>query len=577
MPSLLRPDRAPRPLPGDAGLPSRPPGPALPGEPAAAGPAAALARRRLLQAGGAAGLLAARGAWAQAPDAAPTRAETVRVLAEGTPNSRDPHGDGVSRESLGVFTNVYDRLINFGRVRLPSGIWRYDYGRLQGELAESFEASPDGRTLTFHLRRDATFHDGRPVTAADAKWSLDRAVSLPTPQRQLATGSLTDPAQFTVVDARTLRIALPRRDRFTLPNLALTFCSVINAELAKEHATPADPWATAWLQHHAAGGGAYRIESWTPGQQVNYRRFDDWKSGPLPPVRRAVFQTVPAAATRAAALQRGDADIALQLPPREFDALAADRARVQAHSVPVANAFRFVAFNSREKPFDDVRVRQAVAWALPYTSLFQGASLGHGQPLFGAARAEPATGAFPQPFPYETQLQRARALLAEAGYPQGFATRFAYNLGDAAVSEPAALLIQESLRKVGIALTIEKHPVAQWGTLLTQRKLPFFMDWSSAWFLDPDYFFRIFFQGDWRWNLGNFQDAELARIVEQARWEADRAKYDALMRRAAAIAFREVPVVPLWMPSFDVAMRPDLDGFTAYIHGQVDFRTLARR
>jgi peptide/nickel transport system substrate-binding protein len=535
-----------------------------------------LPRRRLLQAGGAASLLAAGGARAQAPGAAPTRAETVRVLAEGTPNSRDPHGEGASRESLGVFANVYDRLIQFGRTRLPSGIWRYDYTRLQGELAESFDASADGRTLTFRLRRDATFHDGRPVTAADVKWSLDRAVALPASQRQLATGSLTDPAQFTVADARTLRIALPRPDRFTLPNLALSFCSVINAELAKEHATPADPWATAWLQHNAAGGGAYRIESWTPGQQVVYARFDAWRSGPLPFVRRAVFQTVPAAATRAAALQKGDADIALQLPPREFDALAADRGAVRTHSVPVTNAFRFVAFNTREKPFDDVRVRQAVAWALPYTSLFQGASLGHGRPLFGAASATPATGDFPQPYPYETRLQQARALLAEAGYPQGFATRFAYSIGDAAVAEPAALLIQEALKKVDIAVAIEKHPVAQWGALQTQRKLPFFMDWSSAWFLEPDYFFRIFFQGEWRFNFGGFRDAELARIVEQARWEEDRGKYDTLMKRAVGIAFREVPLVPLWIPSFDVAMRADLEGFTSYIHGQVDFRTLVR-
>jgi peptide/nickel transport system substrate-binding protein len=537
--------------------------------------APALPRRRLLQAGGAAGLLTAGIARAQAPGA-PTRAETVRVLAEGTPNSRDPHGEGVSRESLGVFANVYDRLVNFGRTQLPSGIWRYDYTRLQGELAESFDASADGRTLTFRLRRDATFHDGRPVTAADVKWSLDRAVALPTPQRQLATGSLTDPAQFAVLDAHTLRIALPRRDRFTLPNLALNFCSVLNAELARQHATPDDPWATAWLQHNAAGGGAYRIESWTPGQQVVYARFDAWKSGPLPFVRRAVFQTVPAAATRAAALQKGDADIALQLPPREFDALRADRGPVRTYSVPVTNTFRFVAFNTREKPFDDVRVRQAIAWALPYTSLFRGASLGHGQPLFGAASAVPATGAFPQPYPYETRLQQARALLAEAGYPQGFSTRFAYNIGDAAVSEPAALLIQEALKKVGIALTLDKYPVAQWGALQTQRKLPFFMDWSSAWFLDPDYFFRIFFQGEWRWNFGGFRNDELARIVEQARWEADRAKYDALMKRAVAIVFREVPVVPLWIPSFDVAMRGDLEGFTSYIHGQVDFRTLVR-
>ncbi|MFX8558136.1 ABC transporter substrate-binding protein, partial [Acinetobacter baumannii] len=91
--------------------------------------------------------------------------------------------------------------------------------------------------LVFRLRPDATFHDGRPVTAADVKWSLDRAVSLPASKRQLATGSLTQPAQFVVVDQQTLRIDLPRPDRYTLPNLALTFASILNSELARQHAT----------------------------------------------------------------------------------------------------------------------------------------------------------------------------------------------------------------------------------------------------------------------------------------------------------------------------------------------------
>ncbi|MET3516374.1 peptide/nickel transport system substrate-binding protein [Pseudacidovorax sp. 1753] len=531
-------------------------------------------RRHLFQAGAAAGLLG--GLPGMLPTAgAQARKDALRVLAEGAPNSRDPHGEGVSRESLGVFTNVYDRLIAFERQPLPGGIFRYDYSRFRGELAERFESTEGGRVLTFHLRRDATFHEGRPVTAADVKWSLDRAVSLPASKRQLATGSLTNPAQFVVVDPHTLRITLPRADRYTLPNLALTFASILDAELVRRHATEQDPWGAQWVRNNAAGGGAYQIESWTPGQQVVYTRFDAWKSGPLPALRRAVFQTVPSPATRAAALQRGDADVALQLPPREIDALA-ERKTLQVHSVPVTNAFRFVAFNTRTKPFDDVRVRQAIAYALPYTSLFRGASLGHGQPLFGAASATPSRSTFPQPYPYETQLQKARELLAQAGHPEGFETRFSFNVGDATIGEPAALLIQESLARIGVRVTIDKVAGAQWGTLQTERRLPFYIDSSSAWFNDPDYFFRIFFQGDWRWNFGAYDNPELNALVEAARWESDKARYDTAIRRAIAIAFRDVPLVPLWLPSFDIALQPDVAGFTYYIHGQVDFRPLAR-
>ncbi|CAN5704333.1 ABC transporter substrate-binding protein [soil metagenome] len=537
-------------------------------------------RRRFIQHGSAivstaGGAIATTGLGLPLAALAQSRKETLRVLAEGLPNSQDPHGEGVSRESLGLFFNVYDRLINFDRLPVSPGVFKYDYNRFRGELAERFDTSPDGRTLTFQLRRDATFHDGRPVTAGDVKWSLDRAVALPASKRQLSTGSLDNPAQFTAVDPHTFRISLPRADRYTLPNLALSFASVLNSELAKSHATAADPWATEWVKTHEAGGGAYRVENFTPGQQVIYARFDGWKAGATPQIRRAVFQLVPSASNRVAALLKGDADVVLQLPPKDLDALAEAR-QAKVLSVPVTTSFRFVAFNTQAKPFDDVRVRQAVAYALPYTTLLRGASLGRGEPLFGAASAKPVDGRFPQPYPYDTQLLRARELLAQAGFPKGFETSFSYNVGDATLAEPSALLIQEALGKVGIELTIEKVPAAQWGTLQTEKKLPFFIDSSSAWFNDPDYFFRIFFQGDWRWNFGSFKNDELAKLVDQARWETDKVRYDRTIRRAIEIVFDQVPLVPLWLPSFEAAVQPDLQNFTYYIHGQVDFRPLTR-
>jgi len=532
-------------------------------------------RRAFLKSGISVGAATTLGTWPDRLAFAQSRKETLRVLAEGRPNSQDPHGTGVSRESLGTFTNIYDRLINFDRREVSPGLYRYDYSKFKGELAETWEEIEEGRGLVFHLRKDATFHDGAPVTAADVKWSFERAVSLPASKNQLATGSLKYPAQFVVVDPHTFRIDFERRDRFTLPNLALTFASILNSELAKQHATATDPWATEWVRNNEVGSGAYKIETWNPSQQVVYSRFDDWKGGELPFLRRAIVQVVPAAPSRAATLLKGDADIALQLPPRDIDAIARDKA-AKVVSLPVTNTFRFVAFNNKQKPFDDVRVRQAIAYALPYKDLFQGAVFGHGTPLYGAKSGTPTQANFPQPYPYDTDLDAARKLLAEAGLADGFETTFSYNVADTTIADPVALLVQEALGKIGIKLTVEKVPEAQWGTLLTQRKVPFYVESSSAWFNDPDYFFRIFFQGDWRWNFGAFDDPELNALVEAARWETDRVKYDEEIRKAIAIVFKKVPIVPLWLPSYEAALAPDLTGFTYYIHGQVDFRPLRR-
>ena len=530
-------------------------------------------RRIFLKGSAAAGAAACLGAWPDRDAFAQARAETLRVVAEGRPNSLDPHGTGVSPASLGTFSNVYDRLIQFDRREVSAGLYRYDYARFTGELAQAWEESDEGRSLVFHLRPDATFHDGAPVTAEDVRWSLARGVSLPASKNQLATGSLKDAAQFEVVDAHTLRIRFDRKDRLTLPNLALTFASVINSALVKSHATEADRWGAEWLRSNEAGSGAYRVETWNPSQQVVYSRFDGWKGGALPYLKRAIVQVVPAASSRVATLRKGDADIALQLPPRDIDAIAGDKA-VKVVSLPVTNSFRFVAFNTRQKPFDDVRVRQAIAYALPYKDLLEGAVFGHGTPLYGAKSRVPAEASFPQAFPYDTDLDKARALLAEAGLGSGFETTFSYNVADATIADPIARLVKEALGKLGVKVTIEKVAEAQWGALLTQRKVPFYVEASSAWFNDPDYFFRIFFQGDWRWNFGNFQDEELDELVNAARWETDHARYDEAIRKAIGIVFDKVPIVLLWLPSFEAALQPRLDGFTYYIHGQVDFRTL---
>src|SRR5436305_14434382 len=106
---------------------------------------------------------------------AQTRAETMRYVTGASVNTLDPNVPGSTREAFAVSLSTYDRLVSFGRKQL-NGKWVFDLGKITGELAESYEVSPDGLKLTFRLRKDAKFQDGTPVTAEDVKWSLDRDV-----------------------------------------------------------------------------------------------------------------------------------------------------------------------------------------------------------------------------------------------------------------------------------------------------------------------------------------------------------------------------------------------------------------
>ena len=520
---------------------------------------------------------AALGGMIARPAATQTRAESLRVLSQAGPNSFDPIGLGVNRNAIGVHWNCYDRLVRFGTRQGPDGTPHYDYYRIEPELAERFEVSEDGCVIIFHLRRDATFHDGAPVTAEDVKWSLDRVVSSPNGRSQFATGSMTDPAQFTVLDPHTVRVTVPRADRFTLPNLAATFGVIVNSRLVRERTGAGDPWGAEYLRTNVAGGGAFRLESQVPGQSVTLARFDNWKSGPLPGFRRVLWQVVPSGQTRRASLERGDADIVQDLTPVDAVSMAAaNLPNARVLGVPMSGTFQFIGMNGTTAPFNDVRVRRAVAHALPYQQMFEAALFGRGRPLFGGV-ADRADGIeFPQPLGTVTDPARARALLAEAGLPNGFETTFAFELSLAPVAEPVSLLVQEALGRVGIRVTINKVPAGQLGTLLERRDVPFFFEGSSAFLDDPDYFFGIFYHGPTRWNFGSYANPEFAALVDRTRFETDRAAYERDVARMIQLAKHDLPIILLWQPALDTGLLRSVDGYKYMFHRQLELRTLRR-
>src|SRR3981189_1514557 len=221
---------------------------------------------------------------------AQTRSETLRYVTGASVNTLDPNIPGSTREAFAVSLSSYDRLVSFGRKQL-NGKWVFDLGKITGELAESYEISPDGLKMTFRLRKDVKFQDGTPVTAEDVKWSLDRGVTAPVlGKAPLLTGAMTSADQFKVIDPLTFEVTLPKPDKLALPNLATVYPIIINSKVAKANETAEDPWAIAWLKEHTAGSGAYMIESFKPGEQVIMARNEAWNRGTAG--QAAVFQRV---------------------------------------------------------------------------------------------------------------------------------------------------------------------------------------------------------------------------------------------------------------------------------------------
>ncbi|MGE0420355.1 MAG: ABC transporter substrate-binding protein, partial [Acetobacteraceae bacterium] len=498
-------------------------------------------------------------------------------VSESGPNNLDIHGVGANVPGYEVSWNCYDRLITHGVKTLPNGTPYYDRDKIVPELAE--DMSLGDMSVTFKLRRDAKFQDGTPVTAKDVKWSLDRAVSVGGfPTFQMKAGSLQKSEQFVVVDDHTVRIDFLRKDRLTIPDLAVIVPCIINSELVKKHATPNDPWGLDYTKQNTVGSGAYKVTKWTPGTEVILERYDGWKGGPLPKIRRVIWRMVPSSGNRRALLQRGDADISYDLPAKDFAEMKA-AGKLKLVSTPYSNGIQYIGMNVTKPPFDNPKVRQAVAYAIPYEKIMEVVLFGLGKPMFGKKGGETQV-AWPQPDQFNTDLGRAKALLTEAGYPDGFDTTLSFDLGFADVNEPICVLTQENLAKIGIRVTLNKIPGSNWRTELNKKVLPLYTNVFSGWLDYPEYFFFWCYHGQNAvFNTMSYQSPAMDKLIDAARMAAatgDKTTYDNSVRGFVDLAFTDIPRLPLYQPYVNVAMQPNISGYQYWFHRRLDYRSLAK-
>ena len=506
------------------------------------------------------------------------------VQGGGFPNGLDLHKVGTNRPAYGVSWVLYDRLVTFGTKTLEDGSLSYDYTDVQPELAESWEVDEEALTITFTLRQGATFHDGTPVTAKDVKWSYDRAVSVGGfPTFQMKAGALESPDQFEIVDDSTFKVNLLRPDKLTLIDMAVPIPAIMNTTLIEPHITEEDPWALEWVNANPAGSGAYKLETFQPEERVVLVRNDDWASGPLPAIEKIIQLNVPEAGNRRALLEKGDVDMLYNVTEKDISELKAT-GKYTTVSTPIENCLYAVDLNTQPElggapnPFSDVKVRQAVAYAMPYDAIVETALYGECVPMYGADSMEPSTIDWPQPFPYSTDPEKAKSLMAESGFPDGFDTTLAFDLGTKEWAEPMSVLIQEALAPIGINVTLEKVPSANFRGVLVEKSRPMIVNGFGGWLNYPDYFFFYSYHGqNATFNGSSYQNPELDKFVDAAlKEEAGTPAYEENVKGFLKIAFEEMPRIIVAQPYLSAAMQTNVEGYQYWFHRQLDYRPLKK-
>lgn len=431
---------------------------------------------------------------------------------------------------------------NTVKLMLYRGLMGYDAaGKLVTELAESVTWS-NPTTAVFKLRPNAVFHDGSPVTAADVIYSLNEITK--EGSTAYLKSDLRIIASVDAVNDKTVQITLNAPSAIFLDLMASYCCPVIS---------------TKSTESAVIGAGPFTMKGSEKSVYIEVSRFKDFYMADQPHVDGIRFIAYADENLRYAALEAGDVDLIEYLPWTQFDAVEASKTLKMKNTL---GPFMFLLFNVTDGPFANAKVRQAVGYAIERQDVVDAAFAGRGVPLYGLPNPQGSPFDLADPaHEWKYDVEKAKALLAEAGYPNGFECRLLAT-ATYGMHQDTASVVQAYLAAIGINATLD---LPDWGTRVTagkEGKYNIAVHGTSGNYNDPDALWSLLYSGNpsYLQSFG-FKSARIDGLLEQGRSEADPAKRKAIYQQLVVAYYEEVPQVPLNWRIQAYAMKQSVDGF----------------
>jgi peptide/nickel transport system substrate-binding protein len=454
---------------------------------------------------------------------------------------------------------IYTTPILWGTQQRPDGSLIYDPDTLEMVLATAYKLSEDRQTIEFTLRDNAKFANGDPINAQAFKdsyaWFLGAKGS-----GQLRVNGLPSPDRIEVVDDVTVRLHLDRPVAWGLiGNALLSSSSIVHAKEILKHATPDDPFGTRWLETKTIESGAFVIDNWQRGTMLSL--VPNPHASQPAKLERIILQVVPDPSTRRIVLERGDVDFAVQIATKDIPDLR-KVSGVKVVSYPGARGW-WLGMTWRKAPFNNIHFRRAMAWAMPYETLLKVVTQGLAERSYSCVPNN-ISGYVGEFWPYTTNLDKAREELAQAQVSDGLSVTVPVYAGDL-FDEESTVLIKESLAQLGIKLTIQKMPIGQKRSLLTQKQIDMAVyDWRP-WVPDAGYFIY------WNWlpdsftNYWSYTNPEAQQLGNDAiTMTIGSPERNAKLRRFQEIVNGDIGLVPLFTQFDTVTMRDNVQGYAHY-------------
>lgn len=478
-------------------------------------------------------------------------AGTVTIALSGNAITLNP-ADTNANLDFSIQRPIYEGLVGFNKD-----------GKLVPELATSWTASDDAKTFTFTLRQGVTFQDGTPFNAAAVKayfdWAKDPANSF---VRQSLYGVID---HIDVLSDYQVRFVLSQPFGAMLFNFAHPAGRIVSPAAIKKYGKD--------VAKHPVGTGPFEFVSWESGQQITLKANPNYW-GEAPQVDRLVFKFVPNAATRMAMLQSGEAQFIEDLPPQLISTVKND-SNLKVSAQPSIYV-RYMAMNTQIKPFNNPLVRQALNYAVDKKTIVDVVAKGYGTELTAPIAKQIIGYSAQQPYPYD--VEKAKQLLAKAGYPDGFT--FTLDSLNSTLYQTLGQVIQQMLAKVNV--TVKLNPMES-GTFNTEVFKPLnetklqavLIGWSPStgdadWGLRP-----LFAKSSWPptlFNLAFYDNDQVNQLLQQGLSTGNQDARNEAYAKAQKIIWDDAPWVFLYSPYNIAGESAKLSGVYYLPDGTVDAR-----
>src|SRR5215217_3312196 len=478
----------------------------------------------------------------------PTPGGILKVGLQADPTALDPH-----KQSLTAIWHVIEHIYNgLTRITTPELT-------IEPALAEGWEISEDGTSYMFVLREGVTFHDGTPLKASDVKFTFERLVDPATASP--GASELASMKSIEVNDERTVVMTLNAPDASLLAALAGGTCVIFSEEFVKANNND--------VSQVAMGTGPFKFVEYVPNTRIVLERNENyWEEG-LPYLDGIEMTIASDDTARTAAVVTGTVDFIEYAPLRDIPSLEADPSLKLAGNSNTN--IRFIGFNLTKEPFDNLKVRQAIAAVVDREAMLGPTVFGYGTPT--EVLFPPDFWAALQQEVRPPDVERAKALMAEAGHPDGFSTTIT-SWSQYSFLSNAAVVLQEQLRQIGIEAELN---LVENATMVDQvyvgKTYDIAVTGESA-YVDPNTLILSNFKTGESGNFVNYSNPEVDKLIEQGIAATDQEERAGIYQDIQKILLDDLPWISLFVANQYEAMKSNVQGYVHIPTGSnASFRT----